>query len=161
MLCWCLKIACASYLYLCNAMRHSLHPSTAYSAQEEEKAQRKAALANSQADAPVCGGCGKPTVGKRMSAMDQKWHPECFVCHHCGKPFSATDGFVESEGKPYHEQCLDELEDAAQLTMQLNHALFEAARQGKVLHVPARRVLKDDRTSGDRGGLSPWFFLLQ
>jgi len=93
--------------------------------EEEERLQ-----AQRLAEAPTCGGCGKPVVGKRMSAMNQKWHPECFLCKHCNKPFGPTDGFVEGDDGAYHESCLDDIEDMEQLAMQMNYALFEAARRG-------------------------------
>ena len=35
-----------------------------------------------------------------MTALDQTWHPEHFVCNSCGRPFGET-GFHERDGKPY------------------------------------------------------------
>ena len=35
-----------------------------------------------------------------MTALDQTWHPEHFVCASCGCPFGDT-GFHERDGKPF------------------------------------------------------------
>eukprot|EP01012_Entosiphon_sulcatum_P002764 TRINITY_DN1065_c0_g1_i2.p1 TRINITY_DN1065_c0_g1~~TRINITY_DN1065_c0_g1_i2.p1 ORF type:complete len:955 (-),score=202.24 TRINITY_DN1065_c0_g1_i2:27-2891(-) len=80
---------------------------------EEAEKVKKSAQSVSRSgtpDAPLCGGCGKPAVGKRANALGKKWHPECFVCYHCHKPF--TDGFVDHKDLPYHDSCLDEVEES-------------------------------------------------
>jgi hypothetical protein len=33
---------------------------------------------------PRCAGCGEPIKGQYVTASDQKWHPEHFVCTSCG-----------------------------------------------------------------------------
>ena len=35
-----------------------------------------------------------------VTALDQTWHPEHFVCASCGQPFGET-GFHERDGKPF------------------------------------------------------------
>lgn len=35
-----------------------------------------------------------------VTALDQTWHPEHFVCASCGRSFGET-GFHERDGKPY------------------------------------------------------------
>lgn len=35
-----------------------------------------------------------------VTAMDQTWHPEHFVCAQCGKPFGES-GYHEKDGKPF------------------------------------------------------------
>jgi len=37
--------------------------------------------------APVCGGCTNKVTGRYLTAFDKKWHPECFICTECRKPF--------------------------------------------------------------------------
>ncbi|XP_011613070.2 leupaxin [Takifugu rubripes] len=54
--------------------------------------------------APKCSGCGEAVRQNYLSAANGTWHPECFVCSDCLKPF--TDGnFMELDGRPlcsYH-----------------------------------------------------------
>lgn len=52
--------------------------------------------------APKCGGCSKPILTNYISALDTKWHPECFVCRECMAPFT-HGSFFELEGQPYCE----------------------------------------------------------
>lgn len=50
--------------------------------------------------APNCGLCQQPIEGKYISALNQCWCPEHFVCTICEEPF--TDGsFQNHENKPY------------------------------------------------------------
>ncbi|XP_036435435.1 leupaxin [Colossoma macropomum] len=49
--------------------------------------------------APKCSGCGEPVRENYLSAANGTWHPDCFVCADCLKPF--TDGcFLEMDGRP-------------------------------------------------------------
>lgn len=49
--------------------------------------------------APKCSGCGEPVKENYLSAANGTWHPDCFVCADCLKPF--TDGcFFEMDGRP-------------------------------------------------------------
>ncbi|KAM6939212.1 leupaxin [Lycodopsis pacificus] len=49
--------------------------------------------------APKCSGCGESVRENYLTAANGTWHPECFVCADCLKPF--TDGcFMESDGRP-------------------------------------------------------------
>uniref|UniRef100_A0A671KUA7 Leupaxin-like n=1 Tax=Sinocyclocheilus anshuiensis TaxID=1608454 RepID=A0A671KUA7_9TELE len=49
--------------------------------------------------APKCSGCGEPVKENYLSAANGTWHPDCFVCADCLKPF--TDGcFLELNGRP-------------------------------------------------------------
>lgn len=50
---------------------------------------------------PKCSACGEPILDKVTIALDQTFHPEHFVCAHCGCQFDADDGFHEKDGKPY------------------------------------------------------------
>lgn len=56
----------------------------------------------------VCGGCGKPIIGRCISAMDRKFHPEHFVCAFCLRQLSQGI-FKEQKGKPYCSACFDKL----------------------------------------------------
>ncbi|KAL1022931.1 hypothetical protein UPYG_G00034350 [Umbra pygmaea] len=49
--------------------------------------------------APKCSGCGEPVKDNYLTAANGTWHPNCFVCSDCLKPF--TDGcFLELDGRP-------------------------------------------------------------
>jgi hypothetical protein len=54
----------------------------------------------------LCARCEESIVGEYIEALDAEWHPRCFVCEGCGKALSG--GFLEREGKPYHEACFHE-----------------------------------------------------
>ncbi|CAF93402.1 unnamed protein product, partial [Tetraodon nigroviridis] len=48
---------------------------------------------------PKCSGCGEAVKENYLSAANGTWHPECFVCLDCLKPFA--DGcFMELDGRP-------------------------------------------------------------
>jgi len=53
---------------------------------------------------PRCGGCGRAIIGRCVTALNKKWHPEHFVCTHCGKSL-AGGSFVERNGFPYCKGC--------------------------------------------------------
>ncbi|XP_034438557.1 leupaxin isoform X1 [Hippoglossus hippoglossus] len=49
--------------------------------------------------APKCSGCGESVKENYLTAANGTWHPECFVCADCLKPFN--DGcFMELDGRP-------------------------------------------------------------
>ncbi|ORZ30754.1 hypothetical protein BCR44DRAFT_1443963 [Catenaria anguillulae PL171] len=52
--------------------------------------------------APPCGACGKPVMADCVAALQQSWHPSCFVCAECKGAF-AGGTFFAHEGKPYCE----------------------------------------------------------
>ena len=43
-------------------------------------------------------------MDKCISALDRTWHPECFVCFDCKKPFG-DDGFHEKDEKAFCQEC--------------------------------------------------------
>lgn len=51
-------------------------------------------------NAVLCARCQRPVVGQATEACETFFHPECFACFHCNRPFG-EDGFFEQEGKPY------------------------------------------------------------
>jgi len=51
----------------------------------------------------VCAGCQKPLGEARFSALDRKWHQECFVCLQCKKPIESL--FYQKDGQPQCEKC--------------------------------------------------------
>uniref|UniRef100_A0A158P6P4 LIM zinc-binding domain-containing protein n=1 Tax=Angiostrongylus cantonensis TaxID=6313 RepID=A0A158P6P4_ANGCA len=46
--------------------------------------------------APRCAKCSKPIVADCLNAMQKKWHPTCFTCAHCRKPFGNTAFYLEN-----------------------------------------------------------------
>lgn len=53
---------------------------------------------------PRCGYCQGPILDKCISALDQTWHPEHFLCADCGKQFG-DDGFHEKDDSAYCKDC--------------------------------------------------------
>jgi len=58
--------------------------------------------------APRCNKCHTSITGDCLNALQQKWHPSCFVCHHCAKPFGNSAFFLE-QGAPYCEKDWNDL----------------------------------------------------
>ncbi|KAK5974596.1 PDZ and LIM domain protein Zasp, partial [Trichostrongylus colubriformis] len=46
--------------------------------------------------APRCAKCAKPIISDCLNAMQKKWHPTCFTCAHCHKPFGNTAFYLEN-----------------------------------------------------------------
>jgi hypothetical protein len=62
---------------------------------------------NKQSTRPVsisskltCASCDKPISGNVLTALGKKWHPDHFVCKHCGIPLEHVS-FFENNGNPY------------------------------------------------------------
>lgn len=49
--------------------------------------------------APKCSGCGESVKENYLTAANGTWHPECFVCADCLKPFNGGC-FMELDGRP-------------------------------------------------------------
>ncbi|CAJ0952334.1 unnamed protein product, partial [Mesorhabditis belari] len=52
--------------------------------------------------APRCAKCARPIVSDCLNALQKKWHPQCFTCAHCSKPFGNSAFYLE-QGLPYCE----------------------------------------------------------
>ncbi|PRP83932.1 LIM-type zinc finger-containing protein [Planoprotostelium fungivorum] len=48
----------------------------------------------------TCASCGKPILGRSITAVGRMWHPEHFVCFICHEPFPGSN-FHEKDGKAY------------------------------------------------------------
>lgn len=48
----------------------------------------------------LCAGCEQPIIGRIVSAMKRRWHPQCFSCAECGENLEHASCY-EWEGKPY------------------------------------------------------------
>ena len=53
--------------------------------------------------APKCASCDAPLNGPSLKALGKEWHPDCFVCTHCHKPFPDDAPCLAHENKPYCE----------------------------------------------------------
>jgi len=51
---------------------------------------------------PRCSGCKQPIEGSYLRALNKLWHPEHFVCSHCGEPIG--ESYFVHRGKPYCKQ---------------------------------------------------------
>lgn len=48
----------------------------------------------------LCAGCQTPIIGRIVNAMNQRWHPHCFMCAECGELLEHVSSY-EFEGKAY------------------------------------------------------------
>lgn len=49
--------------------------------------------------------CSYNRNGPRLTVSDKLYHPDCFVCKQCRKPFP-THQFMIKDGDAYHPKCL-------------------------------------------------------
>jgi len=54
--------------------------------------------------ADKCTSCHQAITSAFLNISGSKYHPECFVCIECGKPFSGS--YTTKNGKPVHASCL-------------------------------------------------------
>ncbi|XP_070559677.1 leupaxin-like [Ptychodera flava] len=52
----------------------------------------------------TCYGCNEKLGSKWVEAMNQNWHPDCFVCSKCKESLSG-EKFFNVEGKPVCTKC--------------------------------------------------------
>ncbi|GLV32740.1 Paxillin [Carabus blaptoides fortunei] len=52
--------------------------------------------------APKCGGCNRAIMENYISALNNQWHADCFVCRECHQPFHGGS-FFDHDGQPYCE----------------------------------------------------------
>ena len=46
-----------------------------------------------------CAACALPISGRIVSAASQRFHPHCFICHHCAEPLECVAFYPEPEDK--------------------------------------------------------------
>ncbi|XP_053177947.1 leupaxin isoform X2 [Scomber japonicus] len=56
----------------------------------------------------LCGSCNEPIIGRCISALERKFHPEHFICAFCLRQLSQGI-FKEQDGKPYCTPCFSKL----------------------------------------------------
>ncbi len=52
----------------------------------------------------ICDRCKRKITGSYTSALGGNYHPGCFVCQGCGKPFDGA-GFYEKDGRAFCRAC--------------------------------------------------------
>lgn len=57
---------------------------------------------------PKCGHCDEIIKGQYITALEQSWHVDHFVCTTCSQPFQGNE-FRKHENKPYCEAHFNEL----------------------------------------------------
>ncbi|KNC54644.1 uncharacterized protein AMSG_01497 [Thecamonas trahens ATCC 50062] len=96
-----------------------------------------------------CAGCKESVFGAHLTALDQHWHTDCFVCTTCRQPFASgryftvdnmpycsehyhskviTDNHVSALGASWHAQCFN----CSSCGSNLTGTLF-ASRKGKAV----------------------------
>ncbi|MBW0471557.1 hypothetical protein O181_011272 [Austropuccinia psidii MF-1] len=55
-----------------------------------------------------CSGCQQLIAGRIVHALQRRWHPDCFICQHCGLALEHV-AFYEHDGKAYCGVDYDEL----------------------------------------------------
>lgn len=53
--------------------------------------------------APICSKCNIRIKGDCLNALGKQWHPSCFVCGHCRRPFGNSSFYLE-DNLPYCER---------------------------------------------------------
>lgn len=53
--------------------------------------------------APICSKCNIRIKGDCLNALGKQWHPSCFVCGHCMRPFGNSSFYLE-DNVPYCER---------------------------------------------------------
>jgi len=49
---------------------------------------------------PQCARCMRPITDQCITALERKWHPQCFTCKSCSGGFPSGE-FFEKDGQPY------------------------------------------------------------
>ncbi|MFH4974042.1 hypothetical protein AB6A40_000751 [Gnathostoma spinigerum] len=68
----------------------------------EDKGQKYCEHCFESLIAPHCAKCSRPITADCLNALQKQWHPYCFVCVHCHKPFGNSAFYLE-QGQPYCE----------------------------------------------------------
>jgi hypothetical protein len=58
--------------------------------------------------APECGKCRRRIKNECLNAIGQHFHPQCFICTHCGTTFGNNPFYLE-DGRPYCDKDWNEM----------------------------------------------------
>lgn len=97
---------------------------------------------------PRCGHCGEVIKGQYISALDQSWHPDHFVCTECASPFTGNQ-FRKHGNKPYCEEHFRQLfaENCAKCGKIIEGQVFEALE--KKFHLDCFVCEQGEHTIGE------------
>lgn len=97
---------------------------------------------------PRCGHCGEVIKGQYISALDQSWHPDHFVCSECASPFTGNQ-FRKHGNKPYCEEHFRQLfaENCAKCGKVIEGQVFEALE--KKFHLDCFVCEQGEHTIGE------------
>lgn len=97
---------------------------------------------------PRCGHCGEVIKGQYISALDQSWHPDHFVCSECSSPFTGNQ-FRKHGNKPYCEEHFRQLfaENCAKCGKVIEGQVFEALE--KKFHLDCFVCEQGEHTIGE------------
>ena len=60
-------------------------------------------------DVDLCGMCDQEIQGQYLTALDNKFHPDCFQCVNCKTKIAPGQDFFERNDKPLCVECHYEL----------------------------------------------------
>jgi hypothetical protein len=95
-------------------------------------ANQKVSVPNPLYSSILCAGCNKPISGVVISAMNKRWHANCFKCKECGENLEHM-AYNEKDGVPYcaldfHEKfsvkcdyCHTPIEEVSHSVMSMFH----------------------------------------
>ncbi|WFD31911.1 hypothetical protein MSPP1_002952 [Malassezia sp. CBS 17886] len=61
----------------------------------------------------LCKGCAEPILHNLVRALKATWHPDCFVCMRCRRPFHGAPVFLAPDGSPCDLDCYVAWQDGA------------------------------------------------
>ncbi|XP_041483311.1 LIM and senescent cell antigen-like-containing domain protein 1 [Lytechinus variegatus] len=78
--------------------------------------------------APCCGKCNEFVIGRVIKALNNSWHPQCFLCQLCNCELADT-GFMKNRGRALCHPC---------------HLKEKAASTGKYICYRCHGVIEED-----------------
>ncbi|KAI3379992.1 hypothetical protein SNEBB_000233 [Seison nebaliae] len=82
--------------------------------------------------APKCYKCHQPIKYECVTALNQKWHPDCFGCYQCHKPIGQTQFRVEDGNNyclPCHSQAFSILCQGCEFSIEPGDKFVEALNE--------------------------------
>ncbi|XP_071837962.1 LIM and senescent cell antigen-like-containing domain protein 1 isoform X1 [Apostichopus japonicus] len=92
--------------------------------------------------APCCGKCKEFVIGRVIKAMNNNWHPACFLCQLCGTQLADT-GFVKNRGRALCHPC---------------HLKEKAASSGKHICYKCHGIIEDGHIKFKMETYHPYHF---
>ncbi|XP_053211012.1 PDZ and LIM domain protein Zasp-like isoform X2 [Panonychus citri] len=99
------KTWCPEHFQCANASCHRLLEDIGF---VEERGELYCEVCFESYLAPICAKCGIRIKKDCLMALEKQWHPECFNCNYCKRPFGNSQFYLE-DGLPYCEKDWNEL----------------------------------------------------